>query len=53
MPLKRPRHPFTKLSQGEFMSLRLSARELMMAALANMYIVRRAGKFFRVGKVLL
>jgi hypothetical protein len=36
---------FTKLSQGELMSLRLSAREPMMAALANMYIVRRAGNF--------
>ncbi|XHE15093.1 hypothetical protein PCC82_17095 [Agrobacterium deltaense] len=43
---------FTKLSQGGFMSLRLSAREPMMAVLANMYIVRRAGNFL-VGKVLL
>jgi len=47
-----PRRSFTKLSQGEFMSLRLSARKPMMAALGNMYIVRRAGKFFDVGKVL-
>ncbi|MDH0116160.1 hypothetical protein CFBP5875_21230 [Agrobacterium pusense] len=44
---------FTKLSQGGFMSLRLSAHEPMMAVLGKMYIVRRAGKFFDVGKVLL
>lgn len=39
--------------QTRHVSLNLSAREPMMAVFGNIYIVRRAGKFFRVGKVLL
>jgi len=35
------------------MSLRLSAREPMMAALVNMYIVRPAGSFLKLERFLL